>query len=54
MIQMDYFIIVMNVKKKLDRHGIRYDNDNIIFNLLSNEDRAFSIALNATYHFGEF
>ncbi|MDD4976136.1 MAG: hypothetical protein PHY93_17400 [Bacteriovorax sp.] len=25
-----------------------------VFNLLKSEDRAFSIAINATYHFGEF
>ena len=30
------------------------DAHTYIFNLISNEDRAFSIALNGTYHFGEF
>lgn len=30
------------------------DAHTYVFNLLSNEDRAYSIALNGTYHFGEF
>ena len=30
------------------------DLHTFIFNMLTSEDRAFSIAINGTYHFGEF
>jgi len=47
--------LILNMGVGLDfDQNVSADVHTYIFNLLTKEDRAFSIAINGTYHFGEF